>query len=253
MVDGVKPAPRPSIDAGTMPLYASLMIKESTPFYGWLEAELFRRANYVCVDDMTEFRRERNAVTREGLIKSDKRHEKDDRRAIGDRRSYVLGWDNQQKIDALLDQMTGLQGRLNSLADRQRQMSIRTGAATARRDLLTRLDECRDYAQIDWQSVVNRISGLVAEQRELQRSSRELQRLTQELHAVQAEIGEADAGRDDVNTRIGGLRGVRADARRRVGLGAGPAGPTGRGSGRSGLSATRETHRANRSGDTRRC
>ncbi len=212
MVAGVKPAARPFVDAGTLPLYASLVIKESTPFYGWLEAELFRRANYVCVDDMTEFRRERNAVTREGLIKSDKRHEKDDRRAIGDRRSYVLGWDNQQKIDALLDQMTGLQSRLNALADRQRDIGIRMREATARRDLLTRLDECRDFTQIDWHSAVNRISGLAAEQQELQRSSRELRRLTEELQAVQAEIEDADAEKSAINTRIGGLERDRAEA-----------------------------------------
>ena len=46
---GVKPAPRPSLDPDVMPLYAALMIKEPSPFYGWLEAELFRRANYACV------------------------------------------------------------------------------------------------------------------------------------------------------------------------------------------------------------
>ena len=111
MVAGVKPAPRPSIDAGTMPLYC--LADESRNRHrstAGSRPSSFRRANYVCVDDMTEFRRERNAVTREGLIKSDKRHEKDDRRAIGDRRSYVLGWDNQQKIDALLDQMTRTAG-----------------------------------------------------------------------------------------------------------------------------------------------
>ena len=70
-------------------------------------------------------------------------------------------------------------------------MSIRTRrGALARRDLLTRLDECRDYAQIDWQSVVNRIRAGRRATATLSRSSRELQRLTEELHAVQAETGK---------------------------------------------------------------
>ena len=57
--------------------------------------ELRRRADYVCVESMAEFRRERRAVTRAGQIKSDQRHEKNDR--APDRRPapYVLGWTNE--------------------------------------------------------------------------------------------------------------------------------------------------------------
>ena len=52
---------------------------------------------------MDQFRRARLAVTKAGQVKgTGGRHEKDDRRRIDDRSTYVLGWSNQQKIDSLL-------------------------------------------------------------------------------------------------------------------------------------------------------
>jgi uncharacterized protein YPO0396 len=77
---------------------------------------------------------------------------------------------------------------------------------------LTRLDECRDFAQIDWQSVVNRISELSAEMRALETASRELERLGRELRGVQRKIDDADAQKDAINGRIGALNRSRDDA-----------------------------------------
>ena len=54
---------------------------------------------------MEDFRRMPRAITRTGQIKgSGGRHEKDDRFRIDDRSTYVLGWTNERKIDALLRQ-----------------------------------------------------------------------------------------------------------------------------------------------------
>src|SRR5690606_24751735 len=78
-------------------LFTKLEIKDSS-FSEWLERELAHRADYECVDTMAEFRRAAKAITRSGQVKGARgRHEKDDARRIGDRRHYVLGWDNQAK------------------------------------------------------------------------------------------------------------------------------------------------------------
>ena len=67
------------------------MVKD-TPFAGWLEHELDRRADHVCVETMAEFRRMPRAITKAGQVKgSGGRHEKDDRYRIDDRSRYVLG------------------------------------------------------------------------------------------------------------------------------------------------------------------
>ena len=78
-----------------------LEIKPESQFEPWLKAELAKRANHACVDTIDDFRAAPRAVTRAGQIKDQERHEKDDRQRIDDRRGYVLGWTNQDKVDAL--------------------------------------------------------------------------------------------------------------------------------------------------------
>ena len=107
----------PTRSATRNPLSAKLDVRD-TPFASWLEDELATRADYECVATMDEFRRTPRAITRAGQIKgSGGRHEKDDRFRIDDRSTYVLGWTNERKIDALLRQAATLQEQLSALAD----------------------------------------------------------------------------------------------------------------------------------------
>jgi uncharacterized protein YPO0396 len=62
---------------------------------------------------MDQFRREQRAITRNGQLKTGgERHEKDDRRTIDDRTSYVPGWSNDAKIAALARQERDLATRI---------------------------------------------------------------------------------------------------------------------------------------------
>jgi len=79
-----------------------LELKPGSAFAPWLESELGRRADHVCVASVADFRRTSKAVTRAGQVKDRDRHEKDDRHRIGDRREYVLGWTNEAKVEALI-------------------------------------------------------------------------------------------------------------------------------------------------------
>ncbi|RDS78768.1 ATP-binding protein [Dyella monticola] len=65
----------------------------------WVARELARRFDYACVDSAAALRNADRAITREGLVKhGGDRHEKDDRRAVDDRRNWVLGFDNRDKL-----------------------------------------------------------------------------------------------------------------------------------------------------------
>jgi len=65
----------------------------------WLSAELARRFDYSCVDTPAALRHAERGMTREGQVKHPgDRYEKDDRRAVGDRRHWVLGFDNRDKL-----------------------------------------------------------------------------------------------------------------------------------------------------------
>ena len=71
--------------------------------------------------------------------------------------------------------------------------------------MLAGLDQTREFAEIDWQSVVNRIEELKAEQRELEAASAELARLDRELETVKKQITDAEDALREVDDQLGGL------------------------------------------------
>ncbi|MDR2985598.1 MAG: hypothetical protein LBV34_12225, partial [Nocardiopsaceae bacterium] len=193
-------------------LAAKLTVKD-TPFAGWLEHELARRADHACVENMAEFRRMPKAITKAGQVKGGGgRHEKDDRFRIDDRSRYVLGWSNQRKLDALLDQARELTASIAAAAAEQRRCEQAHQAAIKRGELLAGLDATQDFAEIDWQSIVNRAEQLRAEQREIEAGSAELARLKRELDRVRKELDVADRAVRGVEGQLGGLDKQQHDA-----------------------------------------
>ncbi|MHA7303737.1 ATP-binding protein [Arthrobacter sp. TMN-49] len=72
------------------------------PMAGWLNSVLSRNYDYECVDSPAELATTTQAVTQAGQVKrSATRHEKDDRHRVDDRSHWVLGFDNQEKIEHL--------------------------------------------------------------------------------------------------------------------------------------------------------
>ncbi|MEU6646717.1 SbcC/MukB-like Walker B domain-containing protein [Saccharomonospora sp. NPDC046836] len=206
----------PSAPLSERSLFAKLEIKDS-PFSAWLDRELAHRADYECVDTMVEFRRAAKAVTQAGQIKGARgRHEKDDARGIDDRRHYVLGWDNQAKIDTLLDQANRLQVRLRDLDRRAAKVKADLTAKRGLATTLTLLAEFSGFADIDWQASVNHIAALGEEKRRLEQQSDELKRLTAELAVVGTQIEAAEKAKDKAQTELGKLSGQREAAEKQL-------------------------------------
>lgn len=167
------------------------------PFAGWLDTELTHRAGQLCVDSMAEFRRAERAVTRSGQIKDrGGRHEKNDTSRIDDRSTYVLGWSNERKIEALLGQAGTIQKRLGSLAEQVTAVGRDVQAATDRLGVLSRLDEFTDYAELDWQLSVNLIADLSGEKTRLESANRELARIDAELQTVEGNLADNESDRE---------------------------------------------------------
>lgn len=67
--------------------------------HGWLAAELARRFDYTCAETVAALRGADRAISREGQIKHPgERYEKDDRQSIDDRKYWLLGFDNREKL-----------------------------------------------------------------------------------------------------------------------------------------------------------
>ncbi|MEV4732020.1 SbcC/MukB-like Walker B domain-containing protein [Saccharopolyspora sp. NPDC049426] len=197
-------------------LYAKLEIKDS-PFADWLDKELAHRADLECVEDMTEFRRAPKAITRAGQIKGARgRHEKDDRHRIEDRANYVLGWDNEAKIQALLGEATGLQREQMGLRERDEDLNKEFASRQYLRSALSKLAEFSHFSELDWRSTAGHITELTEERRQLETQSDELQRLTAVLETTNDQIAEVEEVRSAAISAQGRLEGQRDDAEKQL-------------------------------------
>ena len=89
-------------------------VKEDCWSYGWLQNELEDRFNYICCENIELFQKEKYAVTINGQIKhGGVKHEKDDRKAINDISSYILGWNNKEKILNLKSESDKIQNEID--------------------------------------------------------------------------------------------------------------------------------------------
>ena len=150
-------------------LVRKLVIKPDSPFYDWLERELAHRFDIACCVTSEQFRRETRAITRAGQIKlPGGRHEKDDRHRIDDRRRYVLGWTNLGKIAALETEQRQLETHLGELGARIARLQTEQGVLNEQRDVLVKLDEYRDFRELDWHSVAAEVARLDEEKRQLE-------------------------------------------------------------------------------------
>ncbi len=184
-------------------LVRKLAIKPDSPFYDWLERELAHRFDVACCTTGEQFRRETRAITRAGQVKSPgERHEKDDRHRIDDRRRYVLGWTNAGKIAALEAEQRQLEMRLGELGARIAKVQAEQRELNEQENLLAKLDEYRDFRELDWRSVAADVARLDEEKRQLERASDLLMELTgqlneleQALTATERQLEERLAGR----------------------------------------------------------
>jgi uncharacterized protein YPO0396 len=199
--------------AGLSPasLVRKIAVKPDSAFYGWLEAELLRRFDYICCETIDQFRREQRALTRAGQIKTGgERHEKDDRHPIDDPSRFVLGWSNQDKIRAL-------EREAYTAERRMQQEAIRIAALEERRKVLqTRLGDVQKLAvfesfrDLDWRPLASEIERLESERRQLEQESDVLRTLERQLAELDAAIAATEEALDKNRAER-----ARAEERRR--------------------------------------
>jgi len=168
-----------------------LAIKPDSPFYPWLERELAHRFDLACCTSQDQFRREARAITRAGQIKgTGERHEKDDRHRIDDRSRYVLGWSNQAKIAALESKAKVLQARLAEAGQRIATLQKEQQQVRERLQALDKLEEYRDWAELDWRSSTAELAALQEEKQRLEAASDVLKALAEQLRSLEAVLAE---------------------------------------------------------------
>jgi len=130
------------------------------PFNDFVSQQLRSHFDYVCAEDMMEFRRAPRAVTIRGQVKhSSTRHEKDDRRSVEDRSNWVMGMDNLGKLAEFQAQAQSVKNRLGVLNSQLQAFRTEHTSLDLRRrsaDMLAKLT----WSEIDINSLLLEISRL---------------------------------------------------------------------------------------------
>lgn len=185
-------------------LGAKIAIKQGTPFRDFLLDELSTRFDYVCCDTMEDFRRHPKALTVNGQLKGSRgRHEKDDRTGLTDRRTFVLGWDNHEKIVRIRAERDDVDGKHRSVGTQLAKVDASLGDAARLNRLLGNVGSVTEFSEISWQVTARRVQELKDEKLQLQQASSVLQQLTIKESEVVARIEKLQERSDKVRERIG--------------------------------------------------
>lgn len=182
-------------------------IKSDTDFYDWLGNYIQRSfGDYICTD-VQGLQHVPFGITQQGLIKSGRiRHTKDDRRRLDDRRYYVLGWSNAEKIKALELSIEKLETTINNIKAQLASVESTEKDNSNLKTLLSTILFLKDFSKINWQYHVEKIYDLERERNELLSNNDKLALLERNKEEVEQQITDTKEKDRQVTEEIGGLK-----------------------------------------------
>lgn len=183
-----------------------LHIKRDSPYAGWLASELVHRFDHVCAETTAEFKKVRFALSLEGQIKTQgRRHQKDDRHALQDRRYYVLGFSNKEKIALIRKELKRLEGERATQKKIVQQIVAERESVIRKRNAAENLLVVDNFKDIDCQYFADRVDKQKAIIQSLKGHSNILARLDREVKALEKEKKEIEEAIRRADGELGGL------------------------------------------------
>ncbi len=182
---------RPSISSDGLLLAQTLELAPG-PFEGYLRDQLSRRADHLCAESLEAFSEATRAVTAEGQVRSGDRHEKDDRSRIDDPRTWVLGWANERKIDALTAELTEQQVEFSTVQQELDALDGERQLVDTRTAVLSRLQEYSSWRELDWQAAQAQADSAAQERARLLAGSSRLDEIERQLTDNERAAAELD-------------------------------------------------------------
>lgn len=163
-------------------VFEKLNIKADSPYRFWLSNQVNSRFDYVCCDNLNVFERTEKAITKAGQIKSKQRHEKDDRTNINDRKRYALGFSNQRKIEAYLDELKALNEEKSFYKDEKDESTKIMNTLQEKISALNVLMDIDNFILIDTKSINDEIFECKRQIFNIENSSNILNDLNKQLN-----------------------------------------------------------------------
>jgi uncharacterized protein YPO0396 len=181
-------------------------IKEDNIFEDWLRNDLEQHFDLKCVsiDDFQKIRQD--AITIEGQYKKGKKHTKDDRRNLWDRKNFVLGWTNIKKIKAVEESLNELISQRQKLDDELRTLKKEIENNNILNTNLNLLLEYLNWNELNWQDEVKAIESLKQEESDIKTSNNILKTLQDNLSKILAEIAELEKEQTLKNQSAGSIK-----------------------------------------------
>jgi uncharacterized protein YPO0396 len=192
------------IDANSLVL--KLNVKEGV-YADWMHAELRQRFDYACVDTVQSLKSADRAITREGQVKHSKtRHEKDDRRSVGDRRNWVLGFDNREKLELFQSRARELAATISDLSEQIKEL------ADQDKNRMARAMQCQTLVNLQWQDIdisplLYRIDTIKRQIREAQGGNAALLQISERIDKQKKLVDQADQSLRGVKVELDAVRG----------------------------------------------
>ena len=188
-----------------------LNIKKDSPYASWLAAELYHRFDHICAESTADFKKASFALSPEGQIKAQgKWHKKDDRYPIDDRRHYVLGFSNKEKIVLISRELDRLTRDREEARKNIESVKEERDQCNNRRNVAGRLLSFNNFKDMDKQSFEERVKRQEELIRSLTGHDNILARLEGEIKKLQISWKEMQKSINDIQNEKGRLSGVIA-------------------------------------------
>lgn len=198
---------RASKDLDNDSIVYKIQVKPDTLFFDWIENYLQRSfGDYICTS-VQGLQHVPFGITQQGLIKSGRiRHTKDDRRKLEDRRNYVLGWSNTEKLKTLEASIEKLEESIEKTKKQIFSVESDEKANHDLKSLLSNILYLKDFSRINWQYHVEKIYQLEKERKELLSDNNKLALLERNKSEVERLIIETKEIEKKSTEKIGGLK-----------------------------------------------
>ncbi len=184
---------------------SKLIVKSKTVFTKWLENEISNRFSHICCENIEEFKKEKKAISITGQIKSNIRHEKDDRRKVDDRTRYVLGFSNKRKIEVLLSVLEQHKNQYQDLVEKRHKFNTKYDEISIMFNVIDNIKQINSFEDIDVSAIENRLKDYKSKANNLQKGNSVLNSLKQQLKEYEVELVTTKSKIEKLLNTQGGL------------------------------------------------
>jgi len=168
-------------------ILTKIELNRKSKYADWIENQIVNNYNYICTSK-EELPACKKAVTIKGLIKNGTKHEKDDREKSFEKKNYVLGWDNKEKVKLICETLKKLDKEIKIKDSEILMLEKRQNRLDEERKNITNFIKFDNFTNIDYKSILSEILNLTEQKEKLEKNNSEIELLERQLEKLKDRI-----------------------------------------------------------------